>query len=364
MVSEPAAVKALLQADPATVRAGEAGVTPLALDGDEHLAVRRMLLPPLHGEALRGHMPALREIARAEVATWRSGEPVDLHRRIEAMAREGIVQVVLGASEPGRLAHIRRLMARALVPGSSPLATLLLRRRLLGPLSPPARRLRTLNEVSALVSAEMADRVARGFAGHDVLGALMADRGADPGLVEPLRATLVAGYPTTAAGAVWTIEQLLRAPEAYARVQAELAAGDDSYLDAAIMESLRRRPPTPLVARRLAEETDIAGRDVPAGTIVAPCIYLLHHEPDLYEAPDEFRPERFLGRQPGTYSWIPFGGGIRRCVGASYALAEMKAIVREVLARGQLTPVEGRPARVRREGMSLVPAGGTRVVVH
>ncbi|MEA2427970.1 MAG: cytochrome family, partial [Thermoleophilaceae bacterium] len=127
MVSEPAAVKALLQADPATVRAGEAGVTPLALDGDEHLAVRRMLLPPLHGETLRAHMPALREIARAEVATWRSGEPVDLHRRIEAMAREGIVQVVLGASEPDRLAHIRRLMARALVPGSSPLAALLLR---------------------------------------------------------------------------------------------------------------------------------------------------------------------------------------------------------------------------------------------
>jgi cytochrome P450 len=369
IVSEPDAVRAALQHDPAELRAGEAGVTPLALDGDEHLAVRRMLLPPLHGLRLEQQADRMATIAREEVESWQPGSTVPLLDRMEAVGLEAILHVLLGASAPGRLDRARRLMRRALAPGSSPAGALLLRPRILGPLAPAARRARTLHAVDALVAEEIRQRRADGRCGDDVLGGMLETQTSGSGapsdavLLEAVRALLVAGYPTIAASATWTLAQLLTMPSELERVREDLDAGSDAYLMAAIRESLRRRPPTPLVARRLAKDTTIAGRPLPAGTVLAPCIYLLHHEPSLYEAPHEFRLERFLGRDPGTYTWIPFGGGIRRCVGASFAMMEIRTVVREVLMRTDLRLADTRSESVRRRAMSLVPERRARVIV-
>jgi cytochrome P450 len=175
--------------------------------------------------------------------------------------------------------------------------------------------------------------------------------------------TLLTDGPTSTSLA-WTFERLLRNPETLARARREIAEGeDDAYLDAVVKETLRMRPPVPVVVRRLREPMWIAGRDLPASTVVAPCIHLLHRDPRHYPEPLRFRPERFLEKPAGTYTWIPFGGGVRRCLAASYAELEMKRVLREVLAAVDLRPVDGRDERVRKAAISFSPGEKGLVMV-
>jgi cytochrome P450 len=172
----------------------------------------------------------------------------------------------------------------------------------------------------------------------------------------------VAGHETTATALAWAFERMLRHPRVLERLRADLDAGDSRYLDAAIKESLRLRPVVPITARKLSAPLVVGGRRYASGTVLMPCIFLLHRNPEVYEKPDEFRPERFLDGQPATYAWIPFGGGVRRCLGASFALLEMRIVIEAVLRHLDLRPAERRDERIVRRAFTLSPKRGARVV--
>jgi cytochrome P450 len=192
----------------------------------------------------------------------------------------------------------------------------------------------------------------------------------DVELRDELVTLLLAGHETTATAVAWAIERLVRHPEKLRRLVAEVDAegegGGDEYMRAVVNETLRVRPVVPMVARMLTEDLRVAGYDLPQGTRVFPSIYLTNRNPRVYEDPEEFRPERFVGEAPETFSWIPFGGGIRRCIGASFAQLEMKLILRTVLSELEPKLPRGRRWRsgewIRRRAITLVPAAGARVV--
>jgi cytochrome P450 len=185
----------------------------------------------------------------------------------------------------------------------------------------------------------------------------------DEELRDELMTLLLAGHETTATALAWAVERLARHPAKLERLRAELAAGEDRYLDAVISETLRLRPVVPIVGRLLTEPMEIGGRLLPAGVSVAPCIYLVHRRPDIYPEPDRFLPERFLDRPPGTYTWIPFGGGIRRCIGASFAQFEMKEVLRAIFSHTRPQPVRRKAEPIRRRAITLVPGRGAKITV-
>ena len=186
----------------------------------------------------------------------------------------------------------------------------------------------------------------------------------DDELRDELMTLLVAGHETTATALSWAIERLVRHPHAWRRLREEAVSGDgDAYADAVCKETLRLRPVVPLVVRRVHAPVTVGGVDLPAGVTAVPCIHLVHRRPDVYPEPDRFRPERFLERPAGTYTWFPFGGGTRRCLGAAFALFEMRTVLRVVAAQAELRPARPEPERVGRRSITLVPARGGEVVV-
>jgi cytochrome P450 len=185
----------------------------------------------------------------------------------------------------------------------------------------------------------------------------------DKELRDQLMTLLLAGHETTATALAWSFDLLLRHPQPLRKLRDSLAAGEDDYLRATISESLRLRPVLPIAGRRLATELEIDGYTLPAGTDVAPAIWLTHTRPDIYPEPFAFRPERFLEQGPDTYAWIPFGGGIRRCIGAAFAEFEMRIVLREVLTRCDLHKASPLPEKTGRRNITLSPKDGTPVVV-
>ena len=245
-------------------------------------------------------------------------------------------------------------------------------RRDLAPLSPWRRFVRLRTQVDRLIFEEIARRREDPELAErdDILSLLLQardDEGApmtDRELRDELVTLLVAGHETTATALAWAFERLLRHPEALDRLTAEArGSGEDAYADAVVQETLRLRPPLPAVGRMLTEDAEIAGRALPAGVRLAPSIHLVHRRADLYPDPAAFRPERFLDHPPETYGWLPFGGGVRRCLGASFATFEMKIVLRTILARARLGAAESRSEPVRRRAIVLAPARGGRAIL-
>jgi cytochrome P450 len=234
---------------------------------------------------------------------------------------------------------------------------------------PPFRR--NMERIDRLLFEEIAARRdAAGLAERDDILSLLLQARYEDGrpmsdreLRDELMTLLVAGHETTATGLSWAVELLARHPAEFERLEAEVAGGGDEYLDAVIKETLRLRPVIALVLRKLVEPMEIGGRLLPAGVSVAPSIYLVHRRPDIYPEPERFRPERFLGRPAGTYTWIPFGGGVRRCLGASFAEFEMSVVLRELVARRKLRPAGEGPEHSVRSTITNVPNRGAEVLV-
>jgi cytochrome P450 len=292
---------------------------------------------------------------------------------MQAITLEVILRAVFGISEPERreevgarlramldmVASRRRVLALALTAGRT------------GPLSPWGRFVAARRRADELLHAEIQARRADPSATDrdDVFSLLLAARDedgnalSDEELRDELMTLLVAGHETTATALAWTLERLARHPEALAGVVAEQRAGGEELLDATIKETLRLRPVVPAVARQLQAPMTFAGWDLPAGVNIAPSIYLLHRRPDLYPDPLAFRPQRFLERSYGTYEWIPFGGGVRRCLGAAFATMEMAEVLRIVAERLDVAPADVRGERMRRRGITLQPGRGARVVL-
>jgi len=377
-VADPASVKEVFLGDPETFHAGEANTLALGdalgdhslltLDEGRHLSQRKLLLPPFHGASVRRYVDVMAEATEREVATWRVGKEIQLRPRMQAITLEVILRAVFGVRDGARMDLFRERIP-PLGETTSILNWLPFMDRELGGITPAAKFRRALAAVDELIYAEIADRRAAPDEDRDdVLSLLLrarhedGSRMADSELRDELMTLLTAGHETTATGLAWAFERLLRTPRALARLTSSLDDGD--YLDAVVKETLRVRPVIVDVARKLTRETEVAGWRLPAGTLVAPAIAVLHARPDLYDSAEEFRPERWLQKDAESYSWIPFGGGVRRCIGASFAQVEMRTVLREVLRRVRLRAPTQRPERGVVRHVTVVPGRGARAIVH
>jgi cytochrome P450 family 135 len=332
----------------------------MLIEEPEHMQRRKLMLPPFHGERMKADAEMMAEIARREVRAWPVGEPFALWPRMQAITQEVIMRAVFGPDE-GRLDRLRGLLTRLTeaVNDSGRLTKL----AAFGPrwLERDRGYREAMDPVEEAVLEEVERRRREGENGHkDVVSILIDARYEDgsPMSRKDLRdelLTLLTDGPTSSSLA-WVFERLLRHPEKLARLQEEVLAGDeDEYMDAVIKETLRLRPPVSVVVRKLLEPMELGGCALPAGTLVAPCVYLIHHREDVYGDPENSRPERFFEQRAAVPTWIPFGGGARRCLAASYAEQEMKRVLRTVLSEVELRPIESRSEEMRRAAIAFSP---------
>jgi cytochrome P450 family 135 len=381
LISDPAAIKALYTERDIGLPPGrniilEPILGPkslLLLEGSEHLARRRVMLPPFHGERMRGYEPVLAEIVDAEIDTWPLGTEFAVHPRMQAITLEAILRVVFGVADGPRLERLRGMLATVLDETASPRTQLIgLATRRFGGRGPWASFESQLREVDELLYAEIAEHRTRPDLEQreDILSMMMVARFEDGGemsdkeLRDHLMTLLLAGHETTATALAWTFDLLLRHPAALTRLRDSIEAGEDDYMRAVITESLRLRPVVPLAGRRLHKELVADGLTLPPGTDVTPAIWLTHTRADLYPDPFAFKPERFLDDPPETYGWIPYGGGMRRCLGAAFAEFEMRIVLREVLTRCDLRKASPVPEQTGRRNITLSPKDGTPVVLE
>jgi cytochrome P450 len=378
-VADPELVKRVFTGDPRVFHAGEANAmvlepalgpySVLTLDEDEHIRQRKLLLPPFHGESIGRYGEVIQEIAEREVDLWPAGRPFALRPRTQRITLDVILRAVFGVRGEDRLARARVLVGEFARRSHAVLLFPVLRRRF-GPFSPFARFQRARDRLDAFLFEEIAARRAEGAERGDVLSLLLAATHEDgtPMSDRELRDELItvigAGHETTATALAWAVERLLRAPAVLGRLRESLAAGDEDYLDAVVKETLRTRPVITDVARRVTQPVKIGPYTVPAGTLVMPAIIAIHHREDLYPRPLEFRPERFLEGQGEGYAWIPFGGGVRHCIGASFAQYEMRIVLRTILERAELRAPDRKPERPRPRNITMAPSRGGRVVVE
>ena len=380
LISDPAAIKALYMERSHGLPPGRNIVlepvlgarSVLLLQGSEHLARRRLMLPAFHGERMRSYESTMREIVGAEVDSWPLQREFPIHARMQAVTLEVILRAVFGVSEGPRLDRLRGMLSTVLQETASPTAQIVgLAARRFNDKGPWARFEAQLKEVDDLLYAEIAEHRSKPDLEDrdDILSMLMSARFEDGGemddteLRDQLMTLLLAGHETTATALAWTFDLVLRHPAVLERLRETLEGDDEDYLRATITESLRLRPVIPLAGRRLSTELSVDGLTLPAGTDVTPAIWLTHTRADLYPEPFAFQPERFLEEAPDTYAWIPFGGGIRRCLGASFAEFEMRVVLREVLTRCELRKASPVPERTGRRNITLSPRDGTPVVV-
>lgn len=380
LLRDPEAVRTVFTAPP-DVAPSAAAATPIApvmgrhsvitLIGPEHMRQRKLLLPAFHGERMRDYGEVIEQAIAREMASWPTGRPMRLHPRMQAVTLEVILRAVFGVAAE-RMEELRKAIAGLL--GNATVAAIGQSLRPTYDSRPGGRIGAALAHMDELIYAELARRRAATDLAQrtDILSLLLLARDeqgeamSDAELRDELVTLLLAGHETTATALSWAFERLARHPDVLARLVAEVDAGEERYLEAVIHETLRVRPVVPTVVRSLTEPLPVGERVLPAGARVVPSIYLVNRNADIYEQPRAFRPERFLDRAPDTYAWIPFGGGIRRCIGASFALYEMRTIMRVVLA--QLTPhppggVLGRLSEpIMRRAITLAPGRGARVV--
>lgn len=380
LISDPAAIKALYTERSHGLPPGRNIVLEpilgsgslLLQEGAEHLSRRRLMLPAFHGERMRSYEATMNEVVEAEIDSWPLEREFAIHPRMQAVTLEVILRAVFGVSEGPRLDRLRGMLSNVLQETAKPTTQLIgLAARRFGGRGPWAQFEGKLREVDELLFAEIAEHRRRPDLAErqDILSMLMlaefedGSRMEDQELRDQLMTLLLAGHETTATALAWTFDLILRHPAALERLREELAAGEEEYLRATISESLRLRPVVPLAGRRLATELVADGLELPAGTDVTPAIWLAHTRADVYPEPFAFKPERFLSEPPETYAWIPFGGGVRRCIGAAFAEFEMRVVLREVLTRCDLRKASPVAETTARRNITLSPKDGTPVIV-
>lgn len=379
-VARPDLVKAVFTGDPAVFHAGEANATVLepalgpysvlTLDDQPHLRQRKLLLPPFHGERVRRYGELIVAATRREMESWPLGEPFAIRPHTQRITLAVILEAVFGVHDEERHRHFGALIddfaGRVGLITSFPFL-----RRDLGRFSPWARFLRSRRALDAYIYEEI--HLRRAEPGHerrdDILSLLLGARDeagepmSDRELRDELVTVLAAGHETTATGLAWAVERLTRNPAVLARLRESLAAGEEDYLAATVKETLRARPVIVDVARKLTAPATVGGYELAAGQFVLPAIAALHYREDAFPEPLRFRPERFLDGKVDNYAWIPFGGGVRRCIGSAFAEYEMRTILREFVERADLRAADRGDEKVRVRNITLAPARGGRVVL-
>jgi cytochrome P450 len=376
-VADPAAVERVFKGSPDVFHAGEANATmfepaigrlsSMTLDEADHLRRRKLLLPPFHGQALKRWSGVFADVTEREVERWPLDEPFELLGPMKRITMEAILRAVMGVSDPQRIEELRAAILRLdrLSGVVLPLPPL---RRDLGRWSPWRRFVAARDAMDRLVYREIAERRAAPDPGNDVVSLLIeacyedGSGMSDLELRDEMYALLAAGYETSSAGLTWCFERILRTPRVLDRLVA--APDDDDYHDAVVKEALRVRPPASDATRILKRDTEIAGYALPAGTQVVVALPLLQLRASAYRDPRAFRPERWLeDAESEPYTFIPFGGGVRRCIGAAFAQLEMTTVLRTVLQRARLRADSPKPEAQRLHHVVVVPTRGGRVVM-
>lgn len=389
VVHSPEAHKEVFTGDPKDLLAGRANrvlaalvgeSSVLLLDGAAHLRQRKLLLPPFHGERMQAYGEIMQATAAASLAEWPLGRPFSVHPYMQAITLDIILRAVFGLADRAERDRLSVLLTRFFTPPPFIVSFLpILQKDFPG--SPFRRFLRDRDEVSREIYRIIAGRRAAPDAESrsDILSLLLSARDesgqpmTDQELRDELVTLLAAGHETTATALSWALHYLCANPPAAARLKAELAAAGGfepskikqlPYLDAVIKEVLRLQPVVPIVVREARVDTEIAGRPIKKGSLIAPCAYLTHRRPELYPEPESFRPERFLDKKVDPYEWMPFGGGIRRCVGMAFAQYEMAIVLGTVMSAAELSAAPGPAARVMRRSITFAPSNGTRLVLR
>jgi cytochrome P450 len=342
----------------------------LLLDGRSHRRHRRLMVRSLHGDAMTTYRDVIVEATLRDMAMWPTGRPFALHPHLQAITLDVIMRLVFGIDDGDALEELRVVLRRWLAQAGSFLVLMPPLRRELGGLSPWAQFMRKRGKVHELLVDHIARRrLEPGLAErHDVLSLLLEGRDeagnglSDEELLDELVTMLAAGHDTTATALAWAFDLLLHEPAVLERLRDDLTAGEGRYLDATIKEVMRLRPVVPDVGRRLTEPLELTSYTLPAGITASPSILLAQRRAESYPDPAAFRPERFLDGRPDPLRWLPFGGGIRRCIGAGLATLEIEVVLRTVLAGADLRPARRRLERPRRRAVTLTPSRGTRVM--
>jgi cytochrome P450 len=403
----PDHLESLLRASPADAPSltGESPLRPilgpnsvLTSVGDRHMRQRKLLLPAFHGAAVQRYVRMIAEVAEREIDAWPAGEPFALAPRMQAVTLEVIMRGVFGLEDSPRAGSIehrmRRTIQRLLAASTHPLYQLVEMRQAGSPEARGALR-RMLQIVDRHMYAVIRERRAEGAASgrDDVLSLLLAARDehgeplTDAELRDELMSLLLAGHETTANSLAWAFERLLRTPRAYDRLRETVRGSDraaaEAYVEAVIHEAMRNRPVIPMIVRLVTRPWRFGAYVVPARTPAAVSIIALHHRADVYPEPLRFAPERFVGVKrpddpggehsveagsrafvkPGTYTWIPFGGGIRRCLGATLAMAEQRVVLEAIARRTDLRAPAPEPESPRMRNVTMIPRQGCTVVV-
>ncbi len=391
--SDPAAVREVFLGDSDALHAGDANRplgafmgerSSLFLDGAQHLRQRRLLLPAFHGEQMASHAVAMRSAADNAIASWPIGQQFAIHPQMRAITFETIIRTVFGFEDDDARAELRVSLKKLFALYSSGLGTLFslpAMRIDAGPWSPWGRAVRLTRQIDSILYTEFARRRKEDVDGRaDVLSMLLATRYedgqplADRIIRDEMYTLMLAGHETTAATMAWVINRLVTNPHVMERARAEvfLVLGDQQldsshvgklkYVEAVINETMRLDPVVPNIGRGLTRPMTIAGRELPAGVIIAPSIYLVQRRPELWPDPEIFNPDRFLETRQSPYTFFPFGGGARRCLGAAFATYQMKIVIAQILSRVELKPVTGYTASATRRGIAFAPSQGMPVI--
>jgi len=386
-VTHPDHVRSLFtQPELALSTAGESPLRPivgpnsvLTTVGPTHMRQRKLLLPPFHGEAVERYTQMIADVAEREIDRWPLGAPFALAPRMQAITLDVIMAGIFGVEgepAPGTPEHgLREIILRF-----SDLST--------KPVGQVAELMNIGKDEPVGIVKRLVDRLDRDLYGviaaararqddgerTDILSLLLAARDedgeamTDAELRDELLTLVLAGHETTANSLAWTFERLLRNPAAYDRLRESVRAEDAddeaaAYVEATIHETMRNRPVVPITGRRVKAPWQLGEYRLPKNSHVLISVALLHHREDVYPDPFSFRPERFLGVKPGTYTWVPFGGGIRRCLGATLAMAEQRVVLRAIARRTDMEAPDQRPERVLHRNVTMLPAKGAEVVV-
>jgi cytochrome P450 len=380
MVSDPALVKGVLTADPAVLYGEATMVTPLLgahsvllLNEDEHLTERRLFLPFFQGEHVERYRAVMADICERELASWPLHEPIALLPRFEKLTVLVIMTAIFGVTGERQEVLRGRLNDLLAFRDKDPITVFRMRSSFHRGTPPPKSFTRVFEPVNALIFEEIvhARKDPRLEQRDDILAMLLQvrlDDGSpmtDEQIHDELMTLLIQGHTSTATALAWALERLVRHPEVIERLRVEAQTESEDYLDAVVQETLRVRSPQPLTMRRVVNQPYVLGEYVlEPDTKIACNAYTLHRREDLYSEPDRFRPERFLEQPPDRYTWIPFGGGARGCMGASLALGEMKVVLRALMQRARFAPAEDRDEKMKTRGVALSPSRGARVVIQ
>jgi cytochrome P450 len=385
IITGPDEIRQVFMAPPDVLHPGEGArvLEPLVgknsvilLDEAAHMEQRRLLLPAFHGERMAALSGLMTEVAEREVASWPRDGEISLQPRMQRLTLEIILRAVCGLDPGPRLNTLRDRLGDLLAFGDRPVSLIPPdpegnAAKVLQRIGPFREFVRLQIEADRLVFEQIHERRAGHEERDDVLAMLLEARHQDgsPMSTQELRdeliTMLVAGHETTATSLAWAFERLARSPRVLRELVEEIDSGGDEYLTATIQETLRRRPVLPNVEPRLVKKPiEVGGWSYPPGVCLVPNAYLVHHDPAIYPNPYEFRPERFLEQAPGTYTWIPFGGGRRRCVGASFAMLEMQIVMRAVLGACELLSAADGDERPRRRNITVRPGRGARAALR